>query len=189
MSKKIYLIRHCQSQVNKDKSVLEETYYTGNYTNLLNVNFWKSLGRVVSLPMDSELTEEGERQAVRLGNYLTDNNFLENVGAECILHSPLSRAARTCYILFGESKVPKEEEPYLSEKYLSEYVYSDMTYRAEMLKYKLLFRKEKVIILVGHSKIFQALVEQEFKIKNGSVWSVDLDENGSWSNLNEVLNS
>ncbi len=106
------------------------------------------------------------------------------------MHSPLRRATDTCKLMFKEwTNIPFEEEPLLAEKYLSEYFYADIKERGDILKDIIMSRKEKSIVLVGHSRIFQALIGHKVKIPNCSLWRIELSEDGKFSNLNKLYDT
>lgn len=184
MSKTIYLIRHGESEVNRNKNHVKES---NGHNSMFKKSYWKSLKNCITLSMDSDLTDVGKQQAVKQGAMLKSVDFLKDKSVECILHSPLKRAKDTCYLMFEEwAGIPLIEEPMLVEKNMSEYLYSDIRDRGFDLKNNLMNRKEKCILLVGHSRIFQAMVNREFKIPNGSVWKVKLSQDGVFYNLSEI---
>ena len=187
MNKTIYLIRHGESEVNKNKNKVIENK---GHHEMFTLYFWKSAFKYLTSSMDSKLTEKGRQQAIKQGENLKSLNFIEKKNIECIIHSPLKRTRDTCKLMFGEwTNIFFEEEKLLTEKYLSEYFYADIEERAEILKGIIMSRKEKSMILVGHSRIFQALIGQQVKIPNCSVWQIELSDNGLFSNLTKLYDS
>jgi len=88
--------------------------------------------------------------------------------------------------MFKDLNIHAEEEPWLMEKNFSEYLYLDLSDRAKQLKEKLQSRSESSIVLIGHSRMFQKLINETILIENGSVWKIELLEDRSWKNLEEL---
>ena len=187
MNKTIYLIRHGESEVNKSKNHIKDNKKSKK---MFKKSYIKSVGKFITSSMDSDLTLEGQGQAIKQGAYLKSLDFLETEGVELILHSPLKRAKDTCYFMFEEwTNVPFKEEPLLMEKNFSEYFYSDIKKRGKQLKDHIMSMKENSIVLVAHSRIFQAMIGQKVKIPNCSVWKINLSRDGEFSDLTKLYES
>lgn len=84
--KKIYFVRHGESQWNADDRICGRT--------------------------DSPLTEKGHRQAVETGKVILESGIC----ADLILYSPLQRAADTARHIAEMTGIPMREEPRLIEQ-------------------------------------------------------------------------
>ena len=63
-----------------------------------------SAGRLLTIPMNTDLSNEGEIMVEALRKKLQDMNFLVNQKVELIVHSPLIRARKTCHGLFSSGR-------------------------------------------------------------------------------------
>jgi len=84
--KSVYFVRHGESQWNVEDKICGVT--------------------------DSPLTEKGHRQAIETGRAI----LAAGVRADCILHSPLKRAAATAQHISQMTGIPLREEPRLIEQ-------------------------------------------------------------------------
>ncbi len=64
---------------------------------------WYSTASLLSVPMDTDLSANGERMVAKLQTLLEGSNFLRENNVQLIVHSHLIRARRTCRGLFLEA--------------------------------------------------------------------------------------
>jgi broad specificity phosphatase PhoE len=102
-SKKIILIRHAESINNVAKR--ETLDALGNLQKCKSLPTFKQLssaGSLLTVPMDTDLSQQGIDMVINLQKILTNTDFIRQHQVEIIIHSPLIRAKKTCYGLFSE---------------------------------------------------------------------------------------
>ena len=102
--KKIILVRHSESINNVAKRDAYEAW--SNVTALKSLPSWSQLSSTASLlavPMNTDLSEDGLRMVSSLRRVMDESNFVSTHGVELVVHSHLTRAARTCSVLFNDT--------------------------------------------------------------------------------------
>ncbi len=98
--KKLYLIRHSESLENV---MIADAFLAWKNIKSLKCPTLKqlrSMGTLLTLPSDTDLSPEGEIIANNLCKIIVDMHFLDTNNIQLIVHSPLLRAKRTCDIIF-----------------------------------------------------------------------------------------
>mmetsp|Transcript_27044 Transcript_27044/g.40945 ORF Transcript_27044/g.40945 Transcript_27044/m.40945 type:complete len:199 (+) Transcript_27044:75-671(+) len=185
--KKLYLIRHAEtirnahiqglrnvgSSCRRFKLPVKEDFTLGG----------KGIWGFVSRDKDSELSELGKLQVVKLSKLLSDQKFLEKITK--IGHSPLVRAEHTCDgILNGNKEVKKVKLDCLSEIAPGEYALKfnrPVRRRICELGEWLDAQDDEAIALVGHSEYFRLLLNMREKFRNCDVWEVSYESDGVFS--------
>ena len=102
--KKVILIRHSESINNVAKRDAYEAW--SNVTAFKSLPSWSQLSSAASLlavPMNTDLSEDGLRMVSSLKRVMDESNFVSTHGVELVVHSHLTRAARTCSVLFSNT--------------------------------------------------------------------------------------
>mmetsp|Transcript_36541 Transcript_36541/g.68065 ORF Transcript_36541/g.68065 Transcript_36541/m.68065 type:complete len:240 (-) Transcript_36541:76-795(-) len=194
-SKRLIFIRHAESQNNVDKR--EARLAWKNIKTAEGCPTFSqicSAGRLLTVPMNSDLSSEGEMMVKELRKKLLDINFIMSQKVEVVIHSPLLRAKRTCYTLFSSDDdsdhniVPIIENTYIYEKNIPEALsISDINIRVDAFREYIRKRDEKCIVIVGHSAFFRAFLGTHIGMKNCEVGVVEVTETGECSSSLETL--
>lgn len=102
--KRIYLIRHAESQNNvakRDSYTVWRRLRQGDISWPSNSE-WSSIGSLLTIPMDTDLSPNGLIQVNTLQKHLQAIDFVNTHSIELIVHSHLIRARRTCHTLFAD---------------------------------------------------------------------------------------
>lgn len=177
MSKKVILIRHGESVNNVDKREAKLAFNNlTSFVSLPSFSQLRSASSLVSVPMNSPLSPNGHKMVSNLRIVLERTNFMSRQEVELIIHSSLTRAKQTCYGLFSSDLgISILENENIYEKDIAETLgISDITHRIEAFKQFILERKEKCIVVVGHSAFFRKLVGSSIRMKNCEVQEVIL---------------
>lgn len=184
--KTIFLIRHAESTNNVSKRIAAETLGSLKWPSLQD---WKTMAPMITFPMNTELSEEGQKQVERQADILLKDGFVARERPELIVHSPLLRAKATCMNIFSRYDVPIQEHPELYETSLGEHfaqhtgIGSKITPRLDNFTSWLQQREESVIVVVGHSGFFRKLVRPEKHLDNISVWRATLRPGGKYHDV------
>lgn len=179
--KHIYLIRHAESQNNVAKRDAKQAWRRfKRLQGLPTCQEWYSIFTLLSIPMNTDLSEDGEHMVTALRDSLHRDDFLQQQGIELIVHSHLIRAKRTCWGIFSSTSNPTIiEHNAIFEKNISEHFHAitgvHVSQRTNAFRQWLLDRKEKHIIVVGHSAFFRDMIQTECKMDNCEVRRVLLD--------------
>lgn len=121
-NKKIFLIRHAESQNNAAMKDVNRAWR--RLITFQGVPSWKecsSVNTLLSYAMNTDLSSEGEIMISQLRRLLKNENFVEREKIELFVHSHLIRAKRTCYELFDlENYVENTVDPSPENNYNSE---------------------------------------------------------------------
>lgn len=171
--KKVIFIRHAESQNNVAKQDAAATWLAcKTFTGWPSLKQIGSIASMITIPMNTDLSDAGEKMAGNLRHQMNQTDFISNHGVELIVHSPLIRAQRTCSILFEHTGVPIVENEFIFEKNISEHFrFADMNRRVTQFIEWLRARPECVIVVVGHSAFFRSLLQlkKDMKMKNCEV--------------------
>ncbi len=142
----------------------------------------------MTVPMDSDLSPEGELMVDKLGEALSQQDFLARNGVQLIVHSPLLRARKTCIGVFSRrnpSHVPVLQLDELYEQSVSETLgFADMRARVAEVTAWLLQREEQCICVVGHSAFFRAMLgPTAARLDNCEVRRVQLQCDGTCADV------
>jgi broad specificity phosphatase PhoE len=99
--KRVILIRHAESENNvakKDAAIAWRSLKT--FSGLPTAKQMRSIGSMMSVPMNTDLSSDGERMAASLRHQMNLEGFIASLGISVVIHSHLIRARRTCEILF-----------------------------------------------------------------------------------------
>eukprot|EP00746_Dinoflagellata_sp_MGD_P010878 gnl/MRDRNA2_/MRDRNA2_122626_c0_seq1.p1 gnl/MRDRNA2_/MRDRNA2_122626_c0~~gnl/MRDRNA2_/MRDRNA2_122626_c0_seq1.p1 ORF type:complete len:257 (+),score=37.57 gnl/MRDRNA2_/MRDRNA2_122626_c0_seq1:46-816(+) len=169
--KLIVFVRHAESTNNVSKRNFKHTLGRGR---LPNWQQWCSILHMLTIPMNTPLSQQGVDQVEAQREVLVHDNFVGEVGLQIVLHSTLQRAVETAQRLFRseEHAVKLEAENLLIEKTIGEHMGCwDVRQRAgrivAMLREK---RDENCIALVSHSGLARALLGMPRRPNNVSVW-------------------
>lgn len=102
--KRIILVRHSESVNNVAKGDTYEAWK--NIKTFSSLPSWKqvcSMASLLTIPMDTDLSDDGAVMVENLKRIMNEMNFLAQYQVELVVHSPLVRAARTCSGLFADS--------------------------------------------------------------------------------------
>jgi hypothetical protein len=190
--KTIFLVRHAESTNNVSKRTAGKTLGEWKWPTWQQ---WKTMAPMVTFPMNTELSEEGQKQVERQADTILKDGFVARENPELIVHSPLHRAKATCVGLFSGYVVPIEEHPDLYEKSLGEHfaqrtgVGTEMTPRVDEFTSWLQLRKEKVIVVVVVSTKMSGSSTRAMYSSRDPIWDVAREAHvvaaplraGSWS--------
>jgi broad specificity phosphatase PhoE len=192
--KKIYLIRHAESEENRRIAALSRTFQNlirfslpkasdvSTSTELLNV----------SAQVDSNVSDIGASQIAHMREKIREDKFVESSGIKLVVHSPLLRARQTsegmldCMTASSSNDTAEEkrainvsrvvETSLLLEKKPAEWTpmyYDQFRKRISDFETWLGEQPEEVIAIVGHSQYFKAMLKLDDKFGNCEVWKVD----------------
>ena len=100
-TKRIFLIRHAESQNNVAKREAKDAWRrVKRFQGVPSWHEWYSISTLLLVPMNTDLSEEGEDMVAHLKERLHREDFLTKELIDLIVHSPLTRAKRTCHELF-----------------------------------------------------------------------------------------
>lgn len=195
--KTVYLIRHAESDENRRRDSLTrcfERLSTGVIPSSKDVNASFELLNVPA-QLNSDVSDIGAKQIKHMGELLRQQKFLEKMGVQLVVHSPLLRARQTCEGLLGcqanpmkkpESVARVEELEFLIERQPQEVpqdvilkdvapTQSSFTRRIKHFERWLAKQPEDVVAVVGHSLHFKTMLNVDFKFKNCEVWVAEFD--------------
>ena len=187
--KRVWLVRHAESQNNDSKNTASRTLLRGRCPSLKQ---WKIMAPMITFPMDTPLSTKGLEQVTTQAQQIATDEFVTREGVELIVHSHLQRAKDTCMGLFGAYGVPIQEHPRLYEKSLGEHFAhctgcgADITQRVDDFTSYLQQRAETRIVVVGHSGFFRTLTGQTDRPENVSVWQAILTPEGQYRDIKLV---
>ena len=192
--KKIFLIRHAESEENRRIAALSRTFQKLKRFSLPNASDVSTSTELlnVSAQVDSDVSEIGARQIAHMGEKIRKDNFVESSGIDLVVHSPLLRARQTSEGMLGcmtasssddtieekraNSVTRVAETDLLLEKKPVEWtpIYHDQfLQRISEFEAWLGKQPEEVIAIVGHSQYFKAMLGLDDKFGNCEVWEVD----------------
>ena len=159
--KRVFLVRHAQSEANVASARLEN----GEVSAL-----WPFL----TVGSDAPLSDMGLQQLAAARAQLVASRFVEVRGVQLVAHSPLVRAEQTARRLFGDCgpslTPPFVEVPFIYERTPSEWAsITGLDARIEQLCAWLAERDESVIVLVGHGQFFKRCLHRGFVQANVSI--------------------
>ena len=101
--KRLYLIRHAESKNNVDIRQAREAWEAVSALRSWPTGEqWLSIAAIAAVPMNTDLSPDGEKMVKALRSILNQHDFLLQKEVQLIVHSPLLRAKRTCHVLFSE---------------------------------------------------------------------------------------
>jgi broad specificity phosphatase PhoE len=190
-SKTVFLVRHAESLENEKLAQLGR-FFKGQ-------GAWSDLSGGLSLLsepsiIDSPLSAAGRQQVEELRARLSAEGFLRKHGVQLVVHSQLRRARETCEagVLASceSSRYPVLEERSLHEKYVSEWLPgmgSSFAARIQQFGEWVASRDEQVILVVGHSQFWRAMLRQQRKFDNCDVYRVRFSHDPHNPNLHEWI--
>ena len=155
--KTIILVRHGESTNNVAKRTLKRTLRLERWP---VGNEWQQLRSLLSFPMDTPLSSNGEAMLQKQRIAIEASGFFSMHGAQVqiVLHSPLQRARRTGEALFGGGSLELIEDSAIYEKSLAEHAgLRSLRQRTTSFTAALLERPEECIAVVSHSAFFRDL--------------------------------
>ena len=128
----------------------------------------------------------------RLSVVLKEQDFLARNGVQLIVHSPLTRARKTCLGIFEKNNptnIPIIQHDDLYEQSANETLgLGDMTSRIAVVTSWLQQREERCLCVVGHSAFFRAMVAPaDATWNNCGVWRFELTRDGVFANARRVV--
>ena len=193
-TKKIYLIRHAESEENRRIAALSRTFQKLKRFSLPTVSDLSTSTELlnVSAQVDSNVSDIGASQIAHMGEKIRNDEFVESSGIDLVVHSPLLRARQTSEGMLGcmtasssdgaiDEKRNKSVSRVVETALLLEKKPAEWTpmYHDQFLKRISDFetwlgkQPEKVIAIVGHSQYFKAMLGLDDKFGNCEVWKVD----------------
>lgn len=193
-TKKIYLIRHAESEENRRIAALSRTFQRLKKFSLPTTSELSTSTELlnVSAQVDSDVSEIGTKQIAHMGEKLQKDNFVESSGIELAIHSPLLRARQTSLGMLGcmtasstDSTIEERkaasvsrvaETALLLEKKPAEWTpmyFGQFRQRIAEFEAWLGTQPEETIAIVGHSQFFKAMLGLDEKFGNCEVWKVD----------------
>lgn len=205
--KTIYLIRHAESEENRRVGSLKsaaKAVARFSWPSSKDISAALELVRV-NEQIDSAVSEFGKQQIVHMTAVMKESNFVALKKIQLVAHSPLLRAKETSLGMLGctassglvavapietvhELEMLKERTPV---EWLPGGIASFYT-RMAALEDWIAERPETVIVLVGHSQFFKALLKLDYKFGNCDVMQVKFQSTepligrSKWSDLQEV---
>lgn len=160
--KKLFLVRHAQSEQNIAQKRLKEWQAT-------------ALCTVCSLGYDASLSLAGKQQVE--GAAKTLSGFVAEHKVELVAHSPYQRAADTAIGVFRDA--PLTMLSFLYEQTVPEFFAPMlMDWRIAALRRWIDSRPERVIVLVGHGQFFRRATGRAAVQPNLSVLTCDYGVDG-----------
>lgn len=181
--KTIFFLRHAESVENEKIDDLVSSFQELNLSKLKNGLSYFCLPSMI----DTELSDRGKHQVEQLRDRLYENDFLHKNRVDLILHSPLKRSIVTCFEGVVASNEDHSciirEEKLIHEKHWYEFIFSDIHNRIRSFERFLSKREETTILIVGHSRFFQAMFPSFIKlVSHCDIYSVQFDEvNMQWT--------
>ena len=173
--KTLILIRHAQSVENVKVIDLCDGIQRIRNFQFPTLRQIASTLSLLSLTVDSKVSELGRRQICDLKNILHDENFWKRK-IDLIVCSPLTRAQDTCngILPLGNSGVKVVTLGDLEEATIYEHVFSSsLMKRIENFKRWLVESDEETIVIVGHSQYFKKMLQLKTLMRNCDVWQCD----------------
>lgn len=186
-TKRLFLVRHSESVNNVDKRQFKQRW---GHAGLLSgkippASSFKQVGRLLSIPMNTPLSPNGENMIEEQRKILEADDFLEKNDIQVIFHSHLQRARTTCQGLFltmaeRRKVIPIKEHPNLYERGIAEnFGVKKMRDRIHNVCLGLLEQPEDRILLVGHSAFFREMLGgydgKNVNFDNCDVWTTLLN--------------
>lgn len=205
-SKKIYLIRHAESEENRRISAFCRTFRSLKKFSLPKSSDVSTSIELlnVSAQVDSDVSETGAKQIAHMGEKLRKASFVESSGIELVVHSPLKRARQTSEGMLGCMAASSSDGPLkekrsgtvskvaetalLLEKTPAEWTpiyYNAFLKRISEFEDWLGEQPEETIALVGHSQFFKAMLGLTYKFGNCEVWEVDFDSSSTQDGMSQ----
>jgi broad specificity phosphatase PhoE len=193
-SKKIYLIRHAESEENRRIAAFCRSFQKLKQLSLPTASDVSKSTELlnVSAQVDSNVSEIGANQIAHMGGKLQKDNFVETSGIDLVVHSPLLRARQTSEGMLGcmtastvddtikekkaESVSRVVETDLLLEKKPAEWTpmyFDNFVKRISAFESWLRSQPEETIAIVGHSQYFKKMLGLDDKFGNCEVWKVD----------------
>lgn len=196
-SKTVFLIRHAESDENRRRASLTKCFEqitTGAIpsTEDLNASF-----ELLNVPaqVNSDVSNIGAQQIQHMGDILRESKFLEEMGVQLVVHSPLVRARQTCEGLLGcvanplrkpscvarveelEFLVERQPQEVPQEFILKDVAPTSSSFNRRIMQFEQWLAKqpEDIIAVVGHSLHFKTMLNVPFKFKNCEVWVCQFD--------------
>jgi hypothetical protein len=216
--KTIFLIRHAESEENRRLVCLSRSIKGLASFKLPTKSDMKSSVQLlnISAQIDSQVSYIGQQQITQVGQKIKQDDFVEKMEIQLVVHSPLIRARQTSEGML-ECVAPSQDsnsshhsnrsDDQISQgsrhKSVSRVVELDVLKEKTPMEWlpanKETFRKriedfekwladqpENVIAVVGHSQYFKSMLGLPKKFKNCDVWSLQFDYNG---HLDDVTDS
>lgn len=200
-TKRVYLIRHAESEENRRLASLTKSLKgLGSLKLPTKDDVMASMELLnVRAQLDSDVSAVGKKQISQLGNRLSKDDFVKEMGIELVAHSPLKRARQTSEGMLGcvteRPDVTTEKDssakgmkadtvkrvvemPFLSERTPLEWLpvnHDAFTRRIAEFEQWLGEQPEDVIAIVGHSQYFKSMLGLPAKFGNCDVWEVKFD--------------
>jgi ethanolaminephosphotransferase len=185
--KTVYLIRHAESQENARTAALIRILECLVRFQVPNLSDLQAAAELLNVPAqeDTAVSPKGKQQIATIQRTLAKDRFVESKGIQMVAHSPLIRACQTYEGMFGcgtDLKSPSIfrviKTSLLLEK--SQWEWTPMCYngfvdRISDFEEWLWDQEEVVIVLVGHSQFFKAMLGLDFLFGNCDVWKVNFD--------------
>ena len=176
--KNLVLIRHAQSTENVKVIRFFEGLKRLRNFQLPTCEQMTGTLSLLSLTIDSEVSEQGKRQILDMHMILKDDKFWDRQKFDLIVCSPLIRARETCR---GILPIPSDKNAMefmihndLEEATPYEHVFaSTLLTRIKIFTEWLESREEKNILIVGHSQYFKKLLGLKALMRNCDVWQCD----------------
>lgn len=201
VTKRVYLIRHAESEENRRLASLTKSIKgLGSLKLPTKDDVMASMELLnVRAQLDSDVSQVGRKQISQLGNRLTEDDFVKQMGIQLVAHSPLKRARQTSEGMLGcvtertDMTVEKDssahgkkassvtrvvEMPFLSERTPLEWLpvnHDAFTRRIAEFEQWLGEQPEDVIGIVGHSQYFKSMLGLPAKFGNCDVWEIKFD--------------
>lgn len=203
VTKTVYLIRHAESDENRRLACLSRSVKGLGSLKLPKKDDLYASMELVNLQaqIDSDVSPKGRTQIEQLGKAIAGDDFVEKMGIQLVVHSPLKRARQTSEGMLGcvtetlskgitidedssasgckaESVGRVEELDLLKERTPMEWLpinHDAFTRRIAEFEKWLGEQPEDVIAIVGHSQYFKSMLGLPKKFKNCDVWSAQFD--------------
>jgi broad specificity phosphatase PhoE len=192
--KKIYLIRHAESEENRRIAALSRTFQNLKRFSLPKASDVSTSTELLNVlaQVDSNVSDIGASQIAHMGEKIRDDKFIESSGIQLVVHSPLLRARQTSEGMLGCMTASSSDDAVEEKKVISvsRVVETDLLLEKKPAEWTPMyydqFRKrisdfetwvgeqpEEVIAVVGHSQYFKAMLKLDDKFGNCEVWKVD----------------
>jgi len=192
--KKIYLIRHAESEENRRVAALSRTFQNLKRFSLPKASDLSTSTELlnISAQVDSNVSDIGASQIAHMGEKIRDDKFVESSGIQLVVHSPLLRARQTSEGMLGCMTASSSDDAVEEKRAISvsRVVETDLLLEKKPAEWTPMyydqFRKrisdfetwlgeqpEEVIAIVGHSQYFKAMLKLDDKFGNCEVWKVD----------------
>lgn len=171
--KNLVLIRHAQSTENVKVIRFFEGLARIRNFQLPTCDQLRGALSLLSLTIDSAVSQQGKRQILDMHMILRDDKFWSRQSFDLIVCSPLIRARETCK---GVLPTDSRETDFmilddLEEATPYEHVFgATLLTRIERFKVWLDSREEENILVVGHSQYFKKMLGSTTLMRNCDVW-------------------